>query len=75
MEEKVKKKKHGLIAFIVVIAVVAAASASIFFSSYVRGLVTSVYNKLMTVVNYDDFIKRAEDDDAFIADSPLSRAR
>ena len=68
MEEKVKKKRHGLIAFIVVTAIVAAASASIFFSSYVRGVVTSVYDKFMNVVNYDEFIKRAEDDDAFAAD-------
>ena len=65
MEEKVKKKKHGLIAFIVVIAVVAAASASVFFSSFVRGLVTSVYDKFVNFVNYDDTIRRVEEDDAF----------
>ena len=65
MEEKVKKKKHGLIAFIVVIAIAAAASAAVFFSSYARGLVTSVYDKFIAFVNYNDTVKRAEDDDLF----------
>lgn len=65
MEDKVKKKKHGLIAFIVVIAVVAAASAAVFFSSYARGVVTSLYEKFINFVNYDETVKRVEEDDAF----------
>lgn len=65
MEGTAKKKKHGLIAFIVVILVVAAASAAVFFSSYVRGLVTNVWDKFLTVINYDETIRRAEEDDVF----------
>lgn len=64
MEGTVKKKKRGLIAFIIVISIVAAASTAVFFSSFARGLVTSVWDKFIAFVNYDDTIRRAEDDDA-----------
>ena len=65
MEGNGKKKKHGLIAFIVVIAIVAAASGAVFFSSWARGIAASVWDKFVTFVNYDDYARRAEEDDAF----------